>query len=217
MVPLSNPAVAAFIGAGVGGLLSFFSTYFFRWRRSRIQKERLLTSLESEIESHGLSPVQEFLTAMQREAIKEFEGYSGNPYEDTKVSESSSVPEKFEYFWQEIHIEGVEENPLEDIEDMEVAVESGTYLSRVRMRLSTDMYDSNIANLSHLEKEKAAEIAEYYRLVKVVRDGAEGAIVEIDNVEEVEWSEIQLLQDAVREMEEAKPEIEPRRSIFARL
>ena len=156
---LSNPAVAASLGALAGGILSFISSYYFNNRQRNIQSKRLRRALATELDCLEISQLRVAVHSMQSQgAVQQvIEDQLLNMAEESLGEVSEEGRENAQDILDEISQDIIQQAAPESFE-------------KVELFLATPIYESNTAKIGLLNSDEIEQLVKFHRFLDVTRD-----------------------------------------------
>ncbi|WP_148708231.1 hypothetical protein [Haloferax sp. Atlit-12N] len=196
-ISLSNPAVAAFIGAVAGGLFSFASTFFFNNRQRSIQSNRLRRALATELECLEIMELRIAVHTMQSQGILQqiIEDQLVNMAEE----QLGEIPE------------GARENAQDALENISHdIIQSATpeAFEKVGLLLATPIYETNTGKIGTLDSDEIEQLIKFHRSLDLVRDEM-GRVIETaeDGGDEDLQTRISTLESDLKELESTRKDV----------
>lgn len=156
---LSNPAIAAFVGAIVGGVFSFFSTFYFNSRQSQVKNERLRRALATEIASLKIEQLKIAVKSMQSQGtIQDFIGDHLIGLAEVQLGEVSE------------QVGDDAEQTLDEIVQDVIAKAAPEAFGKVELYLDTPVYENNTDKIGLLESDSIEQLIDFYRFLDITRD-----------------------------------------------
>lgn len=194
---LTNPAVAASLGALAGGILSFISSYYFNNRQRNIQSKRLRRALATELGCLEISPLRVAVRSMQPQ------GAIQQVIEDQligTIEESlGEVPEGGREYAQDT---------LDEIYQDIIQQAAPESFEKVELYLATPIYESNTAKIGLLDSDEIEQLVKFHRFLDITRDEVNRVIETAGDSDDSNLeSRLHTLENNLEELESRREEV----------
>lgn len=194
---LSNPVVAASLGALAGGILSFISTFYFNNRQRNIQSNRLRQALATELECLKISELRIAVHTMKSQGI--LQQIIGDQLFSMTEEAFGEIPE-----------EGREnaQDAVDEISQGIIQQAAPEAFEKVELFLATPIYESNTGKIGLLDSNEIEQLIEFHNLLEVTRDEIKRVIETANNNDDSNLqSRLQTLENNLEELESMREDV----------
>lgn len=192
---LSNPAVAASLGALAGGILSFISTFYFNNRQRNVQRKRLRRALATELGGLEIMQLRIAVHTMQSRGI--VQQTIGDYLFSMAEERFGEMPE------------GGRENAqgvIDDISQNIIQQAAPEAFEKVELYLATPIFESNTGKIGLLDSDEIEQLVKFHRFLDVTRDEVKRVIDSVNDSDNLQ-SRLQSLENNLEALESMRENV----------
>lgn len=192
---LSNPAVAASLGALAGGILSFISTFYFNNRQRNVQRKRLRRALATELGGLEIMQLRIAVHTMQSRGI--VQQTIGDYLFSMAEERFGEMPE------------GGRENAqgvIDDISQNIIQQAAPEAFEKVELYLATPIFESNTGKIGLLDSDEIEQLVKFHRFLDVTRDEVKRVIDSANDSDNLQ-SRLQSLENNLEALESMREDV----------